>query len=347
MIDKLFNTELPIIQAPMAGVQDARLAAAVSNAGGLGSLPCAMLSTEALHEEVSKLASLTERPFNLNFFCHEPVVATTEQQLTWHAQLETYFKQLGIDLPEPAKGLQRTPFSEESLAIVEKFRPAVVSFHFGLPEPDWVQRVKDSGSKVISTATTVEEAGWLADNGADAIIAQGLEAGGHRGSFLSEDMTTQSGSVSLIPQVCANVSLPVIAAGGIASAQGVRAALALGASGVQVGTAFLLCPEAKTSAVHRAALKSDEAAHTALTNVFTGRPARGIVNRLIREIGPIATDAPPFPSAANAVTVLRQAAEAKGNSDFTPLWCGQNASGCQDIPAGDLLRFLAGAEETN
>ena len=341
MLNELLQIDHPIIQSPMAGVQGARLAAAVCNAGGLGSLPCAMLSPAALEDEVSRLTTITARPFNLNFFCHEPAEVTTAQRQAWHAALAAFFDELGIDPPDQPAGQVREPFNEEALAAIERFRPAIVSFHFGLPRLDWVEQIKSWGSKVFSTATTVAEARWLAANGVDAIIAQGLEAGGHRGSFLTNDMTTQSGGLALLPRICAEVSIPVIAAGGIASPEGVGAAMALGAAGVQVGTAFLLCPEADTSALHRAALMSEAASHTTLTNVFTGRPARSIVNRLVREVGPMASSAPPFPAAANAVSLLRQATEPLHSSDFTPLWCGQNANGCKQVPAAELLHWLA------
>jgi nitronate monooxygenase len=218
----------------------------------------------------------------------------------------------------------------------------VVSFHFGLPSESLVKRVKDWGAKVISSATTVDEARWLEAHGVDAVIAQGLEAGGHRGIFLGDDLTTQVGTFSLLPQVVRAVRVPVIATGGIASADGVRAAMALGAAGVQVGTAFLLCPEATTSAVHRSALKSERARHTALTNVFTGRPARIIVNRATRELGAINPAAPAFPLATAAMAPLRAKAEAQNSSDFSPIWSGQNATGCREIPAADLLRELMG-----
>lgn len=336
----LLGTRLPIIQAPMAGVQDATMAAAISNAGGLGSLPCAMFSPEALIAEVSRLVELTDAPFNLNFFCHSPTEITTQQQARWIATLARYFSQLNIDVPEPVTAPTRQPFNEDALAVVEHFRPAVVSFHFGLPRSDWVQQIRSWGTKVLCTATTVEEACWLADNGADAVIAQGVEAGGHRGCFLTTDMTTQCDTLSLLPRMCEKISLPVIAAGGIASPEDVVAAMTLGAAGVQVGTAFLLCPEANTSHLHRAALSNKACADTALTNVFTGRPARGIVNRLVREIGPMALSAPPFPTAANAVTILRQVAESSGSTDFTPLWCGQNTTKCREAPAAEVLRWL-------
>jgi nitronate monooxygenase len=221
----------------------------------------------------------------------------------------------------------------------------VVSFHFGLPSAELLARVQSWGAKVLSSATTVEEARWLEAQGVDAIIAQGAEAGGHRGMFLSDDLTTQAGTLALVPQVVGAVKTPVIAAGGIADARGVAAALALGAAGVQVGTAYLLCPEATTSAVHRAALKSDAAHHTALTNVFSGRPARGIVNRVMREVGPISAAAPEFPLAAAALAPLRAKAESLKSGDFSPLWSGQNASGCKEVPAAQLTRELAGVCE--
>ncbi len=339
-IAQLLGIELPVIQAPMAGVQDAELAAAVSNAGGLGSLPAAMLTPTALENELHRLTSSTDKPCNINFFCHVSPQVSAQQQQEWLQCLSMYFDELGIEVPQSPGANAREPFGEAAMTVLEKFRPAVASFHFGLPERKQLEQIMRWGTRILGCATTVDEALWLAARGVDAIIAQGLEAGGHRGSFLTRDMTTQSGTLALVPRICAAVSLPVIAAGGIASPGGVAAALALGASGVQVGTAFLLCAEAKTSALHRAALQSDAAQHTALTNVFTGRAARGIVNRLMRELGPMAASAPAFPSAAGPVSLLRAAAEASGRDDFTPLWCGQNATGCREIPAADLLRSL-------
>jgi len=335
------GTTLPIIQAPMAGVQGSALAAAVCNAGGLGSLPCAMLSPQQLRHELTQLSRLTDKPFNVNFFCHTPPAPDAAQEARWRSALAPYYAEYGIDPSSIAAGPGRNPFNEETAALVEAFRPAVVSFHFGLPHPDLLQRVKAWGAKVLSSATTVEEALWLQEHGADAIIAQGLEAGGHRGMFLSDNITTQIGTFALLPQIVQAVNLPVIAAGGIADARGVAAAMALGASAVQVGTAYMLCPEATTSALHRAALQSPVAQHTALTNLFTGRPARGIVNRVIRELGPLSEATPQFPLATTAMAPLRAKAEAAGRSDFSPLWSGQNASGCKSIPAAELTHQLA------
>lgn len=338
---RLLGIELPILQAPMAGVQLGALAAAVSEAGGLGALPCAMLAPAAMTKELELIRSRTTRPFNVNFFCHAQPAADAEREAAWRRELEPYYREFGIDPATIAAGPGRAPFSAQAADALEPFRPAVVSFHFGLPPPDLLARVKRWGSKAFASATTVEEARWLEAKGVDAVIAQGVEAGGHRGNFLTSDLTTQLGTFALVPQVVAAVKVPVIAAGGIADAAGVAAAIALGASAVQVGTAYLLTDEATTSAVHRAALKSEGARHTALTNLFTGRPARGIVNRILRELGPMNARAPEFPLATAAIAPLRAKAEARGSGDFSPLWSGQNASGCREAPAAELTRELA------
>ena len=339
-LQHLIGTELPIIQAPMAGVQGSALAIAVSNAGGLGSLPCAMLSLETMQAELTAVARGTDKPYNVNFFCYTTPTPDPERETAWRRALSPYYRELGVDPASIPSGPGRMPFDDETAEVLAPFNPPVVSFHFGLPSAKLLAKVKRWGSTILSSATTVAEAQWLAERGADAIIAQGLEAGGHRGMFLSDDLTTQIGTLALVPQIVQSVKLPVIAAGGIADAAGVAAALALGAAGVQVGTAYMLCPEATTSAVHRAALVSESARHTAITNVITGRPARGIVNRIVRELGPISSVAPAFPLAVAAVAPLRTRAEALGSGDFSPLWCGQNPSGCKGVPAADLTREL-------
>jgi nitronate monooxygenase len=340
-LQTLLGIDLPIIQAPMAGVQDSRLAVAVSNAGGLGSLPCAMLSPDAMRKELTHIAAHTTRPYNVNFFCHTPPRPNAERETEWRSVLAPYYRELELDLAAVPSGVARTAFSADAADVLDDFKPAVVSFHFGLPSAELLARVRAGGSKMFSSATTVDEARWLEAHGVDAIIAQGFEAGGHRGMFLSDDLTTQMGTFALLPQIVRAVALPVVAAGGIADAKGVAAAMALGAAGVQVGTAYLLCPEATTSAVHRAALRSEAARHTAVTNLFSGRPARGIVNRLMRELGPVSTAVPDFPLASSALASLRAKAESQGRGDFSPLWSGQNASGCREIPAADLTRELA------
>jgi nitronate monooxygenase len=341
MLRKLLGLELPIIQAPMAGVQGSALAIAVSNAGALGSLPCALLGLDALRSELDALKAHARGPYNVNFFCHTPPAPDAAREAAWRAALAPYYQEYGIDAAAIPAGPGRAPFSQDAADVLEGFKPAVVSFHFGLPAPELLLRVRSWGSKILCSATTVEEARWLEARGVDAIIAQGLEAGGHRGIFLSEDLSTQVGTFALLPQVVRAVKVPVVAAGGIASADGVAAAMALGAAGVQIGTAYLLCPEATTTTVHRAALKSEAARHTAVTNVFTGRPARGIVNRIMREQGPVSAAAPAFPLATAAVMPLRAKAEAQGRGDFSPLWAGQNTSGCKEVPAARLTRELA------
>ena len=336
----LLGTRHALIQAPMAGVQDSALAIAVSNAGALGSLPCAMLSPAQVRSELAALRAGTDKPYNVNFFCHTPPQASAEKEALWREALLPYYRECDIDPAAITAGSQRQPFSGELADLLEEFRPPVVSFHFGLPSPQLLERVKAWGAKVLSSATTLEEAVWLEAHGADAIIAQGLEAGGHRGIFLSDDLSTQVGTMALLPQLVARVRVPVIAAGGIADAAGVKAAMALGAAGVQVGTSYLLAHEARTSAVHRAALKSDEAVHTALTNLFTGRPARGIVNRVMRELGPISAYAPAFPLAGGAMAPLRAHAEARNSGAFSPLWAGQNTRGCVEKSAAEITAEL-------
>ncbi len=339
-LQALLGIPLPVIQAPMAGVQGSALAIAVCNAGALGSLPCAMLGPDALRGELAAIKSQTSAPFNVNFFCHTPPVANAEREAAWRAALLPYYRAFGLNPVDIADGPQRAPFGHDAADVLAEFTPAVVSFHFGLPSPELLARVRAMGSKIIASATTLDEALWLESQGVDAIIAQGVEAGGHRGMFLTEDVATQRGTFTLLPQVVRAVNVPVIAAGGIADSRGVAAAMALGAAGVQVGTAYLLCPEATTSAVHRAALRGERAEHTALTNLFSGRPARGIMNRLMQELGPLSDLPPAFPLAAAAIAPLRRIAESRGDGGFSPLWSGENTSGCKEVPAAQLTREL-------
>jgi nitronate monooxygenase len=335
------NINLPIIQAPMAGVQGSSLTVAVSNAGGLGSLPCATLTPEIIRHELEAITAQTTQPYNVNFFCHKPPQPDLEREATWRALLAPYYQEFGLDTHAIPQSASRLPFNHDAADVLEDFKPAVVSFHFGLPEKALLARVKRWGSLVLSSATTVDEALWLEAHGADMIIAQGLEAGGHRGMFLSHDLTMQAGTFALLPQVVNAVKIPVIAAGGIADARGVETVLKLGAVAAQVGTSYLLCPEATTSSVHRTALKGDAARHTALTNLFTGRPARGIVNRIMKELGVMPRGVPEFPLAAPALIPLRTKAESQKSGDFSPLWCGQNVTGCKEVSAKELTQELA------
>jgi nitronate monooxygenase len=341
ILHELLGTELPIIQAPMAGVQGSALAVAVCKAGGLGSLPCAMLNPEVLRRELTTITSQTNRPFNVNFFCHTRPKPDAKREAGWRNLLAPYYKEFGIEIASIRDGPGRAPFSHDMADVLEEFKPPVVSFHFGLPSPELLARVRSWKCIVFSSATTLEEAIWLEAHGVDAIIAQGLEAGGHRGHFLSQDLTRQIGTFALVPQVVREVKVPIIAAGGIADSQGIAAAMALGAAGVQIGTAYMLCPEATTGPVHREAIKSAGSRHTTLTNLFSGRAARGIMNRIMRELGPTSDLAPEFPLAAPAMAPLRAKAEAAGSGDFSPLWLGQNSSGCREIPAAELTQNLA------
>jgi len=322
-------------------VQGHALAIAAAGAGALGSLPCAMLAPDAMRKELAAIRAATSRPINVNFFCHVAPVPDAARETRWRELLAPFYAEFGIDPASIPAGPGRIPFSDEAADVLDEFRPEVVSFHFGLPPPALLARARRHGARILASATTVDEARWLEAHGVDAIIAQGVEAGGHRGMFLTDDLTTQSGTFALVPQVVRAVKLPVIAAGGIADARGVAAARALGAAAVQVGTAFLLCPEATTSPVHRAALASPQAEHTALTNLFSGRPARGIVNRLMRERGPLNPALPAFPLAGAALAPLRAKAEGLASGDFSPLWSGQNASACRERPAREVVQALS------
>jgi nitronate monooxygenase len=341
---ELLHIDLPIIQAPMAGPCFADMVIAVAEAGGLGSLPTATFTADQVRAELQKVRQATTRPINLNFFCHAPATVDPAREAAWRARLAPYYRELDIDPAAPIPAANRSPFDEALCQLVEQHRPEVVSFHFGLPAPALLGRVRATGAVIVSSATSVDEAVWLEAHGCDAIIAQGAEAGGHRGIFLGDPLieaARQAGTMALVPQVVDAVKLPVIAAGGIADARGIVAAFALGASAVQLGTAYLFCPEARISAPHRAALRQAKDNATALTNIFTGRPARGLVNRTMRELGPLTADAPAFPLSGNALAPLKARAEAQGSGDFGSLWSGQAARLGRELPAGELTRALA------
>jgi len=338
----LFGIEIPIIAAPMAGPGTPELAIAVSEAGGLGSLPCAQLSIEQARATLELIRKRTSRPININFLCYTPPPADTARESAWRAKLAPYYAELGLPLEAALAAPVRRPFDSDFCALIEDYRPSVVSFHFGLPTEPLLSRVKSTGAKVIASATTVAEARWLEEGGCDAVIAMGAEAGGHRGNFISLDAARQVGTFALVPQVVDSVKVPVIAAGGVADARGIAAAFALGASAVQVGTAYLFCPEAKMSPVYLRSLEIANDDDTVITNVFTGRPARGIVNRLIRDLGPISAIAPAFPWASPGTAPLRAKSESEGSPDFAVLWSGQAARlARRGLSAGELTRTLA------
>lgn len=345
-VTDLFGIEFPIVQAPMAGATTPEMVIAASEAGGLGSLPGALYSVEQLKAALDQVRAATRKPINLNFFAHTAPAADPAAQMAWRARLARYYVELGLDPADPVPSVGRAPFDEDYCAVVEQYRPPVVSFHFGLPEPALLERVRRTGAKIIASATTAAEARWLSERQVDAVIAMGLEAGGHRGNFLTADMSTQVGTMALVPQIVDAVSVPVIAAGGIGDRRGVRAAFALGAAAVQVGTAYLFTPEARIAAFHRDALRTARDDGTALTNIFTGRPARGILNRIMREVGPLADEAPAFPTAGGALAPLRTMTEKQGCPDFSSLWAGQAAALGREMSTAALTLYLAGADES-
>jgi nitronate monooxygenase len=342
----LFRIELPILQAPMAGANGSAMAIAVNEAGGLGALPCGMLDAAKTRAEIGVIRQRTRKPVNVNFFCHTPPRPDPQRDAAWRARLGGYYAEFGLDPNADVPSANRAPFDAAMCEIVEDLKPEVVSFHFGLPQPNLLTRVKAAGSVVISSATTADEARWLEQNGCDAIIAQGNEAGGHRGNFLTDRIGSQPGTFALVPQVVDAVKVPVIAAGGIADGRGVAAAFALGACGVQVGTAYLFTPEATITPMHRAALAAARDDGTVLTNLFTGRPARGLFNRVMREVGPMSDLAPAYPTAGGALAPLKAKAETQGSGDFSSLWSGQAASLARETDAGTLTRMLAADAET-
>jgi nitronate monooxygenase len=339
----LFRIEVPIVQAPMAGAQDADIMIGAAQAGALASLPCALSTVEKAREQIHIVRQRVSAPLNMNFFCHKAVDASAEQEARWRKRLTPYFRELGLDPDTAVPAVNRAPFDAAMCELVEELKPEVVSFHFGLPDKALFRRVKDTGAIVISSATIVREAVWLEQNGVDAIIAQGAEAGGHRGMFLTDSVVNQPGTFALVPQVVDAVRVPVIAAGGITDGRGIAAAFALGAAGVQIGSAYLRCPESKVSALVRKVLAEADDDSTAITNVLTGRPARGVANRLMREVGPMAAEAPSFPHAATALAPLKAEAEKAGKVDFTNLWSGQAIRLGREMPAADLTRALAQA----
>jgi nitronate monooxygenase len=334
----LFAIEHPLLLAPMAGSGGSAIAMAVARAGGLGSIPCASISLETITSEVRTFrAALPGARINLNFFAHTPVTPTDEMTQRWLDRLAPYFVEYGVDVSTLPRAGGRAPFDTGMCSLVEDLRPEVVSFHFGLPGDALLDRVKATGAIVIASATTVAEGRWLQERGCDAVIAQGYEAGGHRGNFLTDDMATQPGIFSLVPQMVDALTVPVIAAGGIVDGRGMAAALCLGASAVQLGTAFLLSEEATSVPAHRNALRTARDDNTAVTNVLTGRPARGVVNRIMSELGPLSPDALPFPLAGGPLTPLRAATEPDGLGDFQPLWSGQSGGLAREGSAGDII----------
>jgi nitronate monooxygenase len=337
-LSELLKIGFPVIQAPMAGVQNWELAVSVSEAGGLGSIPCGMLTPEKILGDIESYRSHSKKPFNLNFFCHEMPGVNNQKMKVWESRLRRYYDFFEVS-PPSEMGTLRLPFDEALADLLEPEKPPIISFHFGLPSRDLIERIHSWGTVVISSATTVEEGIWLEASGADIVIAQGIEAGGHRAMFMSSNISSQMSTTSLLSGLLEALRVPIVAAGGIASHSHVKAMLQLGASGVQVGTSYLLCDEAKTSNVHKAVLRAKECP-TAITNLFSGRLARGIRNKLMDDFGAVSTDTPDFPFASIALGPLRSRAESLGLSDFSPLWAGEDRSGCKEISAKELTHNL-------
>ncbi|HEX8262431.1 MAG TPA: nitronate monooxygenase [Allosphingosinicella sp.] len=336
--EALLGSRHPILLAPMAGAGGVELAAGAMEGGAVGSLPCAMLAPDEVLAQVGQVRARAAGPINLNFFCH--AVPDRSDERPWRALLAPFRERLGV-VAEPSGGPVRRPFDEAMCRVVEATRPELTSFHFGLPEEPLLDRVRASGAKVIASATTVAEARWLAERGVDAIIAQGWEAGGHAGRFLGGRPDEQMGLFALLPQVADSVGCPVIAAGGIADGRGIAAALTLGAAAVQIGSAYLHCPESLIAPAHRAALATEAAEHSVFTNLFSGGLARGLWTAPMSELGPIRPEAPAFPLAAAALAPLAVAAAEKGESGFRPMWAGQAARLGKPLPARDLTEALA------
>ncbi|MGV8842814.1 MAG: NAD(P)H-dependent flavin oxidoreductase [Pseudomonas sp.] len=332
----------PIIQAPMAGVSTPQLAAAVSNAGGLGSLGIGASTVAQARQLIDETRALTSRPFNVNVFCHAPARRDAEREAAWLRHLDVLFAECGAEAPSALDEIY-TSFldDDEAFELLLDTRPAVVSFHLGLPPTERVQALRKVGIYTLATATNLREAALIEQAGVDAIVAQGIEAGGHRGLFDTE-VVDEGLSTSVLVRLLVNrTKLPVIAAGGIMDGQGIKAALDMGAAAAQLGTAFVLCPESSANASYRANLKSGRAAVTRLTSVLSGRPARGMVNRLISHGEAIGAPVPAaYPVAYDATKRLNAIAVKRDNHEFAAQWAGQGAPLARELAAKELMQQL-------
>jgi len=341
---KALNIKYPIIQAPMASAASIELASEVSNAGGLGSLGLSYHKIENILPDYKKILSKTNHSINLNFMTHKEPSKNDIKAKKYMNEVKKYYEEYKVaEIPNLINTTET--FNKEHLELLLEMNPKVVSFHFGLPQQDYILSIKNQNIYIISSATTVKEAKILEDSGADAIIAQGYEAGGHRGTFASSYKEGEIGLFSLLPQVVEATSLPVIAAGGIANGKGIAAALMLGAQGVQIGTAFLSCPEASVHPLWQDAISNASTRDTRITSAFTGRPARGIVNRLVIDMENKNDIIPDFPTVGSVIKPLANIAATNGKDDFLSLWAGQSAPMNRNISASELIELLA--EETS
>ncbi|MEP4194402.1 MAG: nitronate monooxygenase [Aliishimia sp.] len=330
--------KIPLIQAPMAGAQDEKLAIAVAGEGAVGSIACARLKPDELLASAQKFQSQASGPLNLNFFCHDVVLRDPSREVLWHQELNRYYNEFSLPQTYP-ETVPVHALDERMVEVVCRLKPAIVSFHFGLPDKTYVDRIRATGSKIIASATTLEEAIYLEAQGCDAVIAQGREAGGHQGVFLQPDQDVRFSTTELIEQMVSVLRIPIIAAGGIADANLIRKMMNLGAAGVQVGTRFLKSPESTITSTHRAILEGEEIRKTAITNVFTGRPARGFVNRIMKDVGPMNPHAQVFPFASSALAPIATAT--KGSEDFVSLWAGQNWQIGDHMRASEIVKELS------
>lgn len=339
---ELLDIQHPIIQAPMAGASTPQMASSAANAGCVGSLGCAMMDAQTYTNTYNTTRALTNGALNMNFFCHVEPEIDPEKIANATARLKTYYSELGIDeMPQPKP--THFPFGGEIADAVISSAPKVVSFHFGLPDEAYVKALKQKGVVILCSATTAAEAKDLEAKGVDVVIAQGWEAGGHHGFYL-RDKTAGIGTLALVPQIVDAVNLPVVAAGGIADGRGIAAALALGAAGVQIGTAFLTCSESSVPEIHKASLMQSDGSNTALTNLFSGRPARGIQNRYMNELYELENNMPDFPLMNTLTGPLRKHGASTGSPDFVAQWSGQAAALNRQTTVTELIKTLV--EET-
>jgi nitronate monooxygenase len=342
-LSTLLGIEHPVIQAPMVGVSNPQLAAAVSNAGALGSIGLGASNPAQGRELIRQTRALTGKPFNVNMFCHRPAVFDHARNDAWLAHIADMFTEFEAIAPQALREIYKSFIDDRAmLEMLLEERPPVVSFHFGAPSQEWIAGLKAAGIFIIGCATTLPEAQHLQQAGVQAIVAQGYEAGGHRGVFDdAPGQDHQLGLFALLRILSSAIDLPIIAAGGIMDGAGINAAMVLGASASQLGTAFILCPESSASAEHREALKSAKAHETRVTSYLSGRPARGIPNRLYLESATVQAPLPAeYPLAYDVAKALHLAASAKGCQDFAAQWAGQGAPLARELPAAALVHAL-------
>ncbi|WP_339766387.1 nitronate monooxygenase [uncultured Pseudosulfitobacter sp.] len=335
------NITMPIVQAPMAGVSTPALAAAVSNAGGLGSLGVGATNAAGARKMIEETRALTDRAFNVNLFVHATPTPDAAREAAWLQTMRPLFAAYNSEPPKELRTIYQSFAEDDAMfQMLLDTAPPVVSFHFGLPGADRIKALKAAGCTLLATATNLTEACAIADAGCDAVVAQGYEAGGHRGMFDPSAPDDRLGTFALTRLLATTSTLPVIAAGGIMDGAGIRAALNLGAIAAQLGTAFVACPESSADAAYRAALSSDAAHHTTMTTAISGRPARGLANRFTAWGADTTAQAPDYPIAYDAGKALNAAAKAAGETGFGAQWAGQGAPLHRPMPAADLLALL-------